>query len=162
MISLQRSMHSSQMYTPGPAMSFLTCFCDLPQKEHFRRSESPNFATAPRSFGSLGPADHPRTSPEDRLILRCLRRGGCEFSLNFARGDDLVDDAVLPGLLGIEDVVPVRVLGHLFQLLPGVLGDDLLEQLPVPGDLLRLDLDVHGLALRATVGLVQQDPGVRE
>ena len=25
-------MHSSQMYTPGPAMSFLTSFCDLPQK----------------------------------------------------------------------------------------------------------------------------------
>jgi hypothetical protein len=47
MISLQRSMHSSQMYTPGPAMSFLTCFCDFPQKEHFRRSESPNLANPP-------------------------------------------------------------------------------------------------------------------
>src|SRR3989440_5759650 len=46
MISLHRSMHSSQMYTPGPAMSFLTCFCDFPQKEHFSRSPpSPNFAT---------------------------------------------------------------------------------------------------------------------
>src|SRR6266511_2895770 len=45
MISLQRSMHSSQMYTPGPAISFLTCFCDLPQKEHFNRSPpSPNLA----------------------------------------------------------------------------------------------------------------------
>src|SRR3954447_23152872 len=33
MISLQRSMHSSQMYTPGPAISFLTCRCDFPQKE---------------------------------------------------------------------------------------------------------------------------------
>src|SRR3954451_5409389 len=32
MISLQRSMHSSQMYTPGPAISFLTWRCDLPQK----------------------------------------------------------------------------------------------------------------------------------
>src|SRR5437667_12553743 len=38
MISLHRSMHSSQMYTPGPAMSFFTCFCDFPQKEHFSRS----------------------------------------------------------------------------------------------------------------------------
>src|ERR1700741_3720055 len=46
MISLQRSMHSSQMYTPGPAMSFLTCFWDFPQNEHFSRSPpSPNFAT---------------------------------------------------------------------------------------------------------------------
>jgi hypothetical protein len=26
------------MYTPGPAMSFLTCFWDFPQKEHFSRS----------------------------------------------------------------------------------------------------------------------------
>ncbi len=34
MISLQRSMHSSQMYTPGPAMSFFTWRCDLPQKLH--------------------------------------------------------------------------------------------------------------------------------
>ena len=38
MISLQRSMHSSQMYTPGPAMSFLTCFWLFPQNEHFSRS----------------------------------------------------------------------------------------------------------------------------
>src|SRR6478735_10102088 len=38
MISLHRSMHSSQMYTPGPAMSFLTCFWLLPQKEHLSRS----------------------------------------------------------------------------------------------------------------------------
>src|SRR3982750_4155548 len=44
MISLQRSMHSSQMYTPGPAMSFLTCFWDFPQNEHFNRSESPILA----------------------------------------------------------------------------------------------------------------------
>ena len=34
MISLHRSMHSSQMYTPGPAISFLTWRWDLPQKLH--------------------------------------------------------------------------------------------------------------------------------
>src|SRR5918911_2239738 len=33
MISLQMSMHSLQMYTVGPAINFLTSFCDLPQKE---------------------------------------------------------------------------------------------------------------------------------
>src|SRR5699024_8368278 len=38
MISLQSSMHSSQMYTPPPAISFLTCFWLLPQKEHLSRS----------------------------------------------------------------------------------------------------------------------------
>src|ERR1043165_9359378 len=31
-ISWQRSMHSSQMWTPGPAISFLTCRWLLPQK----------------------------------------------------------------------------------------------------------------------------------
>src|ERR1700744_2340439 len=46
MISLQRSMHSSHMYTPGPAMSFFTCFWLLPQNEHFSRSPpSPMRAT---------------------------------------------------------------------------------------------------------------------
>src|SRR5260221_4832899 len=46
MISLQRSMHSSQMYTPGPAMSFLTCFWLFPQNEHLSRSPpSPMRAT---------------------------------------------------------------------------------------------------------------------
>src|SRR5688572_20384041 len=35
-MSLQSEMHSSQMYTDGPAMSFLTSFCDLPQKEQLR------------------------------------------------------------------------------------------------------------------------------
>src|SRR6202044_1140487 len=46
MISLQRSMHSSQMYTPGPAMSFFTCFWLFPQNEHFSRSPpSPMRAT---------------------------------------------------------------------------------------------------------------------
>ena len=36
MMSLQRPMHSSQMYTVGPAMSFFTSFCDLPQKEQLK------------------------------------------------------------------------------------------------------------------------------
>src|SRR5690242_8107083 len=57
MISLQRSMHSSQIYTPGPAMSFLTCFCDFPQNEHLSRSPpSPIRATyvLPACMGPSG------------------------------------------------------------------------------------------------------------
>ncbi len=30
-------------------MSFFTCFCDLPQNEHFSRSESPILAMSPRA-----------------------------------------------------------------------------------------------------------------
>src|SRR6195952_2514739 len=48
MISLHRSMHSSQMYTPGPAISLRTCFWLLPQKEHFSKSPpSPIRAMSP-------------------------------------------------------------------------------------------------------------------
>src|SRR3989440_2676257 len=59
MISLQRSMHSSQMYTPGPAMSFLTCFWLFPQKEHFSRSPPSPIRATRTSPCSRGPApDH--------------------------------------------------------------------------------------------------------
>src|ERR1044071_4366497 len=76
MISLQRSMHSSQMYTPGPAMSFLTCFWDFPQKEHFSRSPpSPIRATYVllELIGRLAPTPGPRTVaslPSHRLPNR--------------------------------------------------------------------------------------------
>ena len=44
---------------------------------------------------------------------------------------------------------------------PGVVGQDLLEQVPHAQDLLGRQLDVGGLALGLGVGLVEQDPGVR-
>src|SRR5437764_2433508 len=151
MISLQRSMHSSQMYTPGPAMSFFTCFCDLPQNEHFRRSESPNLAM-------ISPSPGPNQAP----ILRGSRRGGSKFRLHFSRCEDLVDDAVLLGLLSRHDEVAVGVVLHLLDGLAGVLGEQLVQELAVPQDLLGLDLDVDGLALRAAVGLVDEHPRVRQ
>src|SRR5690242_10251829 len=43
MISWQRLMHSSQMYTPCPAISFRTCSWLLPQKE--------------QRYGTLGPLE---------------------------------------------------------------------------------------------------------
>src|ERR1051325_8541703 len=88
MISLQRSMHSSQMYTPGPAMSFLTCFCDFPQNEHFSRSPpSPNFATQllPTARGYVTP------------IVTLCSGDGCHLGSFFESrpaGDDFVDYTV--------------------------------------------------------------------
>src|SRR5215469_2398186 len=97
MMSLHRSMHSSQMYTPGPAISFLTCFCDFPQKEHFTRSlDSPNLATTPIPPGCSGDA-------------RRLRDDG-----QLSRGDHFIDDAVLLSLVRAHDEVAVGVSRHLF------------------------------------------------
>src|SRR3977135_977572 len=99
MISLQRSMHSSQMYTPGPAISFLTCRWDLPQKLH--RS---------CSLESVGLAIF--RSPL-RLRLRSL-----------VLGDHPVDDPVVLRLLGAHEVVPVSVFFDRVEVLVRVLGDD--------------------------------------
>src|SRR6266545_2718028 len=97
---------------------------------------------------------------EPRLRASC----GCRYKLrpDFQARDDLVDGSVLHGLLGGQDEVAVGVLGHALEWLPRMPGDDLVHQLPVANDLLGLDLDVDGLALGVAVGLVQEDPRVRE
>src|SRR3954468_18509323 len=123
MISLQRSMHSSQMYTPGPAISFLTCRCDFPQKEH--RS---------CSLESVGRAIRPS-------VLR----------------DHPVNDAVLLRLFARHEVVAFGIGAHLFVVLTGVLGDDVVQALTDVDDLLGVDLDVRGLSLEARGDLVDED-----
>src|SRR5690606_21311377 len=64
-----------------------------------------------------------------------------------ARGQPLVDDAVLLGLLGGEDVVTIDVAVDLLDRLAGVTGHGLLEPGAHPKDLAGLDLDVGRLSL---------------
>src|SRR5436190_10069170 len=119
MMSLHRSMHSSQMYTPGPAISFLTCFCDFPQNEHLTRSlDSPNLATTPLPPGPSGHA-------------RSLRDYG-----QFSCGDHFVNDSVYLGLSGAHDEIAVGVGSHLVDRLAGVGGQHLVEKVPHAQDLL--------------------------
>src|SRR2546430_6666594 len=111
MISLHRSMHSSQMYTPGPAMSFFTCFWLFPQKEHFSRSPpSPNFATGPPPRPESAGSAHP---------------GGRGHRGELPVREHLIDDAVFLALVGAHDEVTVGVLVHPLDRLTGVLGADL-------------------------------------
>src|SRR5215210_7219 len=94
MISLQRSMHSSQMYTPGPAISFLTCRCDFPQKEQ----RSCSLESVGRAISG---ASVLRDDPVDDPVLLGLLRGHEVVALGvladlldrLARvlGDDLVE-----------------------------------------------------------------------
>src|SRR5271155_126477 len=104
MISLQRSMHSSQMYTPGPAISFLTCRWDLPQK--LQRS---------CSLESVGRAMRFLSAGERRSVARARSRrlalpGSCLGNLASVLRDHAIDDSVLLCLLGTHEVVPLGVL----------------------------------------------------
>src|SRR5204863_10160544 len=104
MISLQRSMHSSQMYTPGPAMSFLTWRCDLPQKLQ-RSCSLPSLARAIP------------VSPFTRFRAEWLGRG--LRSARFAVRDHSVDDAVLRRLLRAHVEVALHFVADLLLRLSG-------------------------------------------
>src|SRR5579875_1331999 len=103
MISLHSSMHSSQMYTPGPATSFRTCSCVFPQKEHFRRS---------------------RSSP-DLNMLRLLVAPALPPAPLASRLDHVVNEPVLLRLGGAHPEVALRVPLDPLQGLPGVLVQNL-------------------------------------
>jgi hypothetical protein len=76
--------------------------------------------------------------------------------------DHLVDDPVLPRLVGRHEVVALRVLRDPLERLAGVLGEDLLEAALDVDDLARLDLDVGCLSLEVRGQLVDQDLCVRQ
>src|SRR3954453_22888031 len=138
MISLQRSMHSSQMYTPGPAISFLTCRCDFPQK--LQRS---------CSFPSLARAIPVSFYPDFRKTARAFVLSDGLAAHGIAVGDDGIDQPVVPRLLRAEEEISLHVPLNLFLALAGVDGVDLL-QAPLEADhLAALDLDVGALALEA-------------
>src|SRR5678815_3441117 len=78
MMSLHSPMHSSQRYTVGPAISFLTSFWALPQKEQVRDAPSRFSIGIGRSRGYRG------SGPELLLLVGLLLR----------RHEHLVDQAI--------------------------------------------------------------------
>mmetsp|Transcript_78799 Transcript_78799/g.225584 ORF Transcript_78799/g.225584 Transcript_78799/m.225584 type:complete len:292 (-) Transcript_78799:71-946(-) len=76
--------------------------------------------------------------------------------------DHLVDDAVVHRLLRRHEKVAITVLLDLLDGLASVVGDERVEARADVQDLLSLDLDVCGLALRATKRLVDHDARVRQ
>src|SRR6266516_561865 len=131
MISLQRSMHSSQMYTPGPAISFLTCRWLLPQKLQSSCSLL-SVGRAMRSFGR---------SPGPKLMLR----------------DHSVNDPVVLCLFRGHEVVALVVRSDLVVFLLSVLSDDLVETSADIDDLFSVNLDIGRLTLETARNLVDED-----
>src|SRR6266496_2496379 len=154
MISLHRSMHSSQMYTPGPAMSFLTCFCDLPQKEHFSRSPpSPMRATydpfAPGTGAVARPVHSPTVPPWPPRVPP-FRGASWAITRSAAR-----DTPSLGGRRGDTRPASAGPDGHPERAdLAG--GDDLVDDAVV----LRFGRGEDGVALDVGADLVLRLPGV--
>src|SRR5687767_11528651 len=63
-----------------------------------------------------------------------------------ARGEDLVDEAVVLGRLGGQDLVALDVLADELDVAAGVRGDGLLEPPAHADDLVGVDLEVGGHA----------------
>ena len=59
--------------------------------------------------------------------------------------DDIVDDSVLLSLLRIHDEVAFHIFFHFFQLLPGVLGQQLIRNLAHAQNFARVDVDIGRL-----------------
>src|SRR5438874_13629590 len=97
-------------------MSFLTSFCDFPQKEQQRVW----FSRLSKDLPSLPDVRAGNYARSSRILT--LLRGRRRFL-----HDDLVDDTVLLGLAGTHEVVAIGVLFDPFELLPGVLLLDLVE-----------------------------------
>src|SRR5574340_1215286 len=91
MMSLQSSMHSSQMNTDGPAMSFLTSCWLLPQKEQYK-SLSPD---------PLSAIHLPHETP----------RAGLHHTLQALSPapQDFIDQAVFQRLVRRQEVVAVGI-----------------------------------------------------
>jgi hypothetical protein len=105
------------MYTVGPAMSFFTSFCDLPQKEQV--SEESRLSTG-----------HAVVTPYLAVLLGLLA------------DEHLVDEAVGLGLLGAHEVVALGVLLDLLDRLAGVLGEQPVQVVAGLEQLAGVDLDL--------------------
>src|SRR4051812_30774226 len=174
MISWQRLMHSSQIYTPCPAISFRTCSWLLPQKE--------------QRYGTLGPlvlpvavTDAVLSLPSSPLLLglpgrRPVLADACRLRHRRAlaarqsgivrlrdqrlprKRVDRVDDAIVLGFLGRHEKVPVGVSLDLLERLAGVLRQDLVVPLDEELPFLHLDHRVRGVATEPARALVDHHP----
>lgn len=76
--------------------------------------------------------------------------------------DDLVDDAILLGLVDRHEVVAVGVFFDFGERLAGVFGENLVEPVANLENVIGADLHVDGLPLGAAHHLMDHDFGVRQ
>src|SRR5664279_1357960 len=133
MMSLQSSMHSSQMNTDGPAMSLRTSCWLLPQKEQYRSLSPEDFSAIQRPVG--------RSCWETLRALHPLVQ-------------DLIDDAIFLRRFRGQEIVAFGVESDLLDRLSGMQRQQPVEPLAQRQDVLGMDLDVGCLALESAQRLM--------
>src|ERR1700704_6451965 len=153
MISWHKLMHSSQMYTPWPAISLRTCSWLLPQKLQRYGTLGPfaplvdvtRAVLVPLPIAvrdsSLGRRRRVAWLVPARSVVRLGRRSTDLAQRIPGVGVHRVDDAIVPSLLGRHEIVPVGVLADLLDRLARVLRQDLVQPLVEQLELLDLDED---------------------
>src|SRR6266576_283467 len=141
MMSLHRSMHSSQMYTVGPAISLRTSSWLFPQNEQTRFPDpcSPCFAIEP-----------PVNSP---LLLYRTFRSDCHH---------IVNQAILLRLFAGHEHIAIRVFLDFLQALPGMLHQYIIQFFAHPENFTRLNIHVGRLPLKTTERLMDHDARMRQ
>jgi hypothetical protein len=76
------------MYTPGPAMSFLTCFWLLPQNEHFNRSP-PSPMRATQILLYMVPPRRPYRPPPADMSREAIKRLHIDGTANWVPMDTI-------------------------------------------------------------------------
>src|SRR5919112_1787185 len=148
-ISLQRVIHSLQMYTDGPEMNFRTESFDFPQKEQ-RRCLSLDME--PRRDEVDGcRVKCPRVSRASSLLAVLTVLVGHQF---LVWREYTVDQAVRLGFFRAHEAISVHVPLDGFDRLPGVKGVERVHLGAKIEDLSRLDFDVGRGTLCAARGLV--------
>src|SRR6266581_898956 len=115
MMSLHRSMHSSQMNTDGPAMSFFTSCWLFPQNEQYNCFSLPLF---------LSDIVRLRGHSEASRIYRATPSG-----VLTPLGEHFVDQSVVDGRLRRKEVVAIGVALDALDRLAGVFCQHLVEPL---------------------------------
>src|SRR5215469_18081639 len=148
-------------------MSLATASCDLWQNEQRRISSVPvRFFTRLYSFFTFHPPGS-LPAPFTRFAVRTeahaaetSRRmiGEVPIIPSSRLINDIVDDSVFLSLLRVHNEVALHILFHFFQLLPAVLGQQLVGNLAHTQDFTGMNVNIGGLTRQsAHRGLVDED-----
>src|SRR5690554_6492389 len=167
MMSLHRSMHSSQMNTDGPAISLRTSCWFLPQKEQCKALSSlePFFSGIGISDQSVRRLAAPRKWRPDRRQptgrsweARSTGDSNWRVSALVVSGDqNLVDQPIRYRIFSGHNIVALCIDGDPLYRLSGIARQNLVQTLAQAQDLLGLDLDIRGLPLSTARRLVDHD-----